>query len=69
MLAVRSWAEGIEEVLRERFPAQEATRLAMLWSEAFPAGYRVDYEVEDAVDDAVRFEDLALRQTGETRRR
>ncbi|MFL4476208.1 NAD-glutamate dehydrogenase [Paeniglutamicibacter sp. MACA_103] len=64
VVAVRSWAEGIEEVMRERFPAQEATRLAMLWSEAFPEGYRVGYTVEDAVDDVVRFETLDLQEAG-----
>jgi glutamate dehydrogenase len=64
VVAVRSWAEGIEEVLRDRFPAEEATRLAMLWSEAFPAAYRVDYTVEDAVDDVVRFATLDLQEAG-----
>ncbi|GAA1889151.1 NAD-glutamate dehydrogenase [Paeniglutamicibacter psychrophenolicus] len=63
-VAVRSWAEGVEEVLHERFPAAEAARLGMLWAEAFPAGYRVGHRVEDAVDDIVHFEELGLRDAG-----
>ncbi len=30
--------------------------LASIWAEAFPASYRVDYEVEDALQDIARFE-------------
>ena len=56
--AARSWSEGIAEVLRDA--AAPATRtakeLAAIWAEAFPAGYRVDYEVEDALEDIARFE-------------
>ena len=33
-----------------------AKELAAIWSEAFPASYRVDYEVEDALEDIARFE-------------
>lgn len=54
--ASRSWSEGIAEVLRERGADDHAKELAGLWSEAFPAGYRVDYEVEDALEDITRFE-------------
>ncbi len=66
--AARSWSEGISEVLRTRAdggrtpaaaPAEveETTKeLAAIWAEAFPASYRVDYEVEDALEDIARFE-------------
>jgi glutamate dehydrogenase len=54
--ATRSWAEGLSEALQARFPADEAARLSRLWAAAFPASYRADYEVEDAVEDIVRFE-------------
>ncbi|RJU02935.1 NAD-glutamate dehydrogenase [Arthrobacter frigidicola] len=56
--AARSWAEGIAEVARDRFDHEEAERLSGLWGEAFPAGYRVDYEVEEALEDVSRFEAL-----------
>ncbi|MDQ0922832.1 glutamate dehydrogenase [Pseudarthrobacter sp. W1I19] len=56
VLAARSWSEGIAEVLREGRDVGEAKELAAIWSEAFPASYRVDYEVEDALEDIARFE-------------
>ncbi len=56
--AARSWPEGIEQVLRDSKPRDEAERLLAKWSEAFPAGYRVDFEVEDALGDIDRFEDF-----------
>ncbi|MEG9248809.1 NAD-glutamate dehydrogenase [Arthrobacter sp. Soc17.1.1.1] len=57
--AARSWPEGIVEVAQQRFEQETAQRLATLWAESFPAGYRVDYEVEDALEDIARFEQLA----------
>ncbi|WP_306868805.1 NAD-glutamate dehydrogenase [Arthrobacter bambusae] len=57
--ASRSWAEGIAEVLRENTSGLDAERLSALWGDAFPAGYRVDYEVEDALKDIERFEKYA----------
>ncbi|GGI73156.1 NAD-glutamate dehydrogenase [Pseudarthrobacter scleromae] len=54
--AARSWSEGIAEVLRESRDVADAKELAAIWSEAFPASYRVDYEVEDALEDIARFE-------------
>ncbi len=57
--AARSWGEGITEVLQAKtgtYGAEKAAELASLWAEAFPAGYRVDYEVEDALEDIERFE-------------
>ncbi|BAS09827.1 NAD-specific glutamate dehydrogenase [Arthrobacter sp. Hiyo4] len=59
--AARSWSEGIAEVLRERGADEQAKELAAIWSEAFPAGYRVDYEVEDALEDIARFEKYGLK--------
>ena len=56
VLAARSWSEGIADVLRESGDVSGAKELAAIWSEAFPAGYRVDYEVEDALEDIARFE-------------
>ena len=56
VMAVRSWPEGIAEKLRESHPLDEAERLSELWAEAFPASYRVDYELEEAVQDIGRFE-------------
>ncbi|HEX9086874.1 MAG TPA: NAD-glutamate dehydrogenase [Arthrobacter sp.] len=58
--AARSWSEGITEVLRARedggLDDDGAKELAAVWAEAFPASYRVDYEVEDALEDIARFE-------------
>ncbi|WP_028279449.1 NAD-glutamate dehydrogenase [Arthrobacter sp. H5] len=53
--AARSWSEGIDEVARSRFDRRTAEKMSTLWAEAFPAGYRVDYEVEDALVDIERF--------------
>ncbi len=55
--AARSWSEGIAEVLRGSGADENSKELAAIWSEAFPAGYRVDYEVEDALEDISRFEE------------
>lgn len=54
--ATRSWAEGLDEALQARFPAGDAARLSMQWARAFPASYKADYEVEDAVEDIIKFE-------------
>lgn len=63
--AARSWSEGIAEVLHARadgaggaggIKENRAKELAAVWAEAFPASYRVDYEVEDALEDIARFE-------------
>ena len=71
--AARSWSEGIAEVLRARADgAGETTaprNCAAVWAEAFPASYRVDYEVEDALEDIARFEKYgaAAERTGRHR--
>jgi len=54
--ATRSWAQGLDEALQARFPAEEASRLSQLWAAAFPASYKADYEVENAVEDISKFE-------------
>ena len=59
VMAVRSWPEGISEELRERHSFEEAEHLSQHWAEAFPASYRVDYEIEDALEDIGRFEACA----------
>ncbi len=56
VLAARSWPEGIAQVLRNSHPVDVADRLVNKWSEAFPASYRVGFEVEDALADIARFE-------------
>ncbi len=62
--ATRTWAEGLDEALRDRLPSSEASRLSVLWSAAFPASYRADFEVEDAVEDIRRFELFDLDGAG-----
>lgn len=59
--ATRSWAEGLDEALHARFPADEAARLSRQWATAFPASYKADYDVEDAIQDIVRFESFPPR--------
>ncbi len=58
VMAARSWAEGISEVLRGAHQLESANRLAAKWSEAFPAGYRVMFEVEEGLQDIRRFEEF-----------
>ncbi|GAA1049780.1 NAD-glutamate dehydrogenase [Arthrobacter russicus] len=55
--AARSWSEGLTEVLSAVLPSGQAQPLAAQWAEAFPASYRVDFEIEDAIEDLRRFED------------
>ncbi|MEO8219384.1 MAG: NAD-glutamate dehydrogenase [Specibacter sp.] len=54
--AARSWPEGIAQVLRESQPRDVADRLVPKWQDAFPASYRIDFEVEDALADIASFE-------------
>ncbi|MCZ9880679.1 NAD-glutamate dehydrogenase [Arthrobacter sp. B2a2-09] len=62
--ATRSWSDGLDDAIRDRFPAAEAARLAGLWSDAFPASYRAVYDVEAAVTDIINFETFDLDGTG-----
>lgn len=66
VIAARSWSEGISEVLGDRHDIKEAKRLSSLWAEAFPPGYRVDYEVEDALEDIERFYELARKEDAQS---
>ncbi|TFD46642.1 NAD-glutamate dehydrogenase [Cryobacterium sp. TMT1-2-1] len=63
VMAVRAWSEGITEELREHRSLDEAEHLSALWAEAFPDSYRVDYEIEDALEDIGRFEACATAAT------
>ncbi|GAA5197805.1 NAD-glutamate dehydrogenase [Arthrobacter gyeryongensis] len=62
--ATRSWSDGLDDAIRDRFPASEAARLTGLWSEAFPPSYRAVYDVEAAVEDIINFETFDLDGTG-----
>ncbi len=62
--ATRSWSDGLDDAIRDRFPASEAARLTGLWSDAFPASYRAVYDVEAAVGDIVNFETFDLDGAG-----
>lgn len=53
--AVRSWSEGIAEAAVEQYGNDEGAALAGNWANAFPAAYRVEFEVEDALADIERF--------------
>ncbi|WP_309080035.1 NAD-glutamate dehydrogenase [Zhihengliuella sp.] len=52
--AVRSWPEGVTDALALRDP-DSARDLAANWADAFPAAYRVAFEVEDALADIAEF--------------
>lgn len=66
--AARSWAEGLREVLAQAMPAEPEVvqALGAVWAEAFPASYRVAFEIEDAIADIRQFEEYdAARQKAE----
>lgn len=54
--AARSWSEGLSEVLSATLSFDQVQPLVAQWAEAFPASYRVDFEIEDAIEDLQRFE-------------
>ncbi|MBT8162273.1 MULTISPECIES: NAD-glutamate dehydrogenase [Arthrobacter] len=62
--ATRTWAEGLDEALRDRMPPEQAARLSALWGDAFPPSYRADFGVQDAVDHIGVFEQYDLEGTG-----
>ncbi|WP_043469681.1 NAD-glutamate dehydrogenase [Arthrobacter sp. Rue61a] len=64
--ATRSWAQGLAEALQARYPSEEAARLSHQWAAAFPASYKADYEVEDAVEDISKFESFPPTHSVET---
>ncbi|WP_284763050.1 NAD-glutamate dehydrogenase [Arthrobacter sp. efr-133-R2A-63] len=62
--ATRSWSDALEDAIRDRFPAAESARLAGLWPDAFPPGYRAVHEAEAAVGDIINFETFDLDGAG-----
>ncbi|MUN64883.1 NAD-glutamate dehydrogenase [Kocuria sediminis] len=56
--AVRSWSEALVRAIHREFPEDLARAHAENWAEAFPDAYRADYEIEEAVEDLQRCEEL-----------
>ncbi|GEO93140.1 NAD-glutamate dehydrogenase [Kocuria flava] len=56
--AVRSWPEALARTIHRTFPEELARRHARNWAGAFPEAYRADYEIEEAVEDLQRCEEL-----------
>ena len=49
--ALRTWSDRLVEQLGARFPEDEAARLALRFSGAFPVAYQEDVAAGDAIDD------------------
>ncbi len=64
--ATRTWAQGLAEALQARYPSDEAALLSRQWAAAFPASYKADYEVEDAVEDISKFESFPTEPSEES---
>ncbi|MEV8158469.1 NAD-glutamate dehydrogenase [Kocuria salsicia] len=56
--AVRSWPESLDRAIGLEFDAEHALSLSTMWAEAFPGSYREDYEIEEAIQDLRRCEEL-----------
>ncbi|MFI7483568.1 NAD-glutamate dehydrogenase [Kocuria sp. M1R5S2] len=56
--AVRSWPDALVRAIHRTFPEDVARRQADTWAEAFPDAYRADYEIEEAIEDLQRCEEL-----------
>lgn len=56
--AVRSWPDTLTRAIRLGFDSDDAARLTPLWTHAFPGAYREDYEIDEAVEDLQRCEEL-----------
>ena len=56
--AVRSWSEALARAIHRDFSEELARTHAENWAEAFPDAYRADYEIEEAVEDLQRCEEL-----------
>ena len=56
--AVRSWPDTLTRAIRLGFDPADAARLTPLWTHAFPGAYREDYEIDEAVEDLQRCEEL-----------
>ena len=57
--AVRDWRDELARALAERFGEEPGSALAQRYHEAFPAGYRDDFDSRAAVSDIERMEALA----------
>ena len=49
--AVRSWSDAIIDTARASLELGDANTLSNAWAEAFPASYKVQFEIEDALKD------------------
>ena len=56
--AVRSWPESLGRAIGLEFDDEQASTLGSLWADAFPGSYREDYEIEEAIQDLKRCEEL-----------
>ncbi len=56
--ATRSWDDDFADALREKCDEETATKLAALYGQAFPEGYKEDLPASAAVHDLLRLEGL-----------
>ena len=56
--AVRSWPESLGRAIGLEFEDDKAGALGPVWADAFPGSYREDYEIEEAIQDLKRCEEL-----------
>ncbi|MFJ4761204.1 NAD-glutamate dehydrogenase [Kocuria marina] len=56
--AVRSWPESLGRAIGLEFEDDKAGALGPVWENAFPGSYREDYEIEEAIQDLKRCEEL-----------
>lgn len=56
--AVRSWPESLGRAIGHEFEDEKAGALGPVWADAFPGSYREDYEIEEAIQDLKRCEEL-----------
>jgi len=56
--AVRSWPESLGLAIGLEFEDEKADALGPVWENAFPGSYREDYEIEEAIQDLKRCEEL-----------
>ena len=57
--AVLSWGEATASALESATPGEKGRTSAHAWSEAMPATYRADYDIDEVVADIAVFESLA----------
>ncbi|ACY99540.1 NAD-glutamate dehydrogenase [Thermomonospora curvata] len=61
--ATRSWADDLADAIAQQCEGEQAGRLAKLFGDAFPEGYKADFPAHTAVADLRRLD--ALREDGE----